>query len=227
MARAPATAVEEKSEDKEKPKPATWIGFWQSVLIAVITSILAFAGGWWTFANQSRELDIKMIDISLAILAGERGGVDAEVNDEKTYAEYRLARTFALKVLSKYSGVPLSEVEITEWAQSGKISFGDVPAELRGWANMPYFSSITPYGISGSSGLLNGSAGTVFTEEQWAEKLSAAAATGSKSDSEECRKTIAGQEKLPPTFSGLVLIMAACGSSLQVPSEPTRQLHLP
>ncbi|BCG69485.1 hypothetical protein MesoLj113a_06430 [Mesorhizobium sp. 113-1-2] len=66
------------------------------------------------YANRDRELDIKMVEISLSILKGDQD--DRSVN----------ARTFAIKALSKYSGVPIDQKTIEDWALNGTLPFNKV-----------------------------------------------------------------------------------------------------
>lgn len=97
--------------------------FAASALGALATIVV----GYFTFFNASRELDLKMVDVSLAILSGEKGGIPDEVADQAAYDEYYEARKFALRALERYSGVPIEEGAKERWARSGKISFGIVP----------------------------------------------------------------------------------------------------
>lgn len=63
------------------------------------------------YLHEDRELDIRMVDISLGILRGERGDVNAAVP----------ARRYAIRMLAEFSGVYISPEETEEWAK------GDTP----------------------------------------------------------------------------------------------------
>ncbi|MBB4302343.1 hypothetical protein GGD81_001370 [Rhodobium orientis] len=76
---------------------ANGVSWPQAIAIAVITSGLSFAGGWWTFASKDRELDIKMVEVALSILRSD---------PEKSPASG--ARTWAMDILDQYSGVTLT-----------------------------------------------------------------------------------------------------------------------
>jgi hypothetical protein len=98
----------------------TWL--WEAgkiVLTGLVASAATVAVGFFTFFNDARELDLKMMDVSLSILSGEKGGVDDDTN-----SEYLPGRMFALDALEKSSGVKIEKKE--EWAKSGKLSLGDV-----------------------------------------------------------------------------------------------------
>nr|WP_321457199.1 hypothetical protein [uncultured Cohaesibacter sp.] len=78
---------------------------------AVVGSFATIATGYFTYANQDRELDIKMINIGLAMLSGENKGVD-----------YEPGRKFALRILQKYTGVEIPKDEFNMWVAKGEIS---------------------------------------------------------------------------------------------------------
>lgn len=108
-----------------------WSELWPKALLstlsAVVGGVFVLSGQGLTYTSQSRELDLKMVDISLSILSGDRGGVGKDVDSKSAYEEYRLARLFALRALSKYSGVEIPEDEMAQWATSGRIAFGAIP----------------------------------------------------------------------------------------------------
>jgi hypothetical protein len=112
-----------KDQNDAKPVVLPW---WFEVVKLAATGLAAalatIVAGYFVFFNQGRELDIKMVDISLAILSGDRGGADG--GDAK---EYTNARMFALRALSRYSHVDIPSDEMQAWAESGLISFGAVP----------------------------------------------------------------------------------------------------
>jgi hypothetical protein len=116
--------------------PTGWIGVLNllatGAVAAVLGAVSAMVVGYFTFTNEGRDLDIRMVDISLAILAGERGGVDGTVDTEQSFEEYKMARLFALRALEQYSHVTIPDPEKEIWARSGKISFGDVPDAAAG-----------------------------------------------------------------------------------------------
>lgn len=89
----------------------------------ILTGLVAALGtglaAYFVYLNQSRELDLKMVDVSLAILAGEKGGKESSADDS-----YVLSRTFALEALSKFSGIAIGDDEIKRWAVSGAIPHG-------------------------------------------------------------------------------------------------------
>jgi|GEM_PF-1756769 hypothetical protein len=102
------------------------------VLAAAIGAIVSLCGAYMTFHTASRDLDIRMVDISLSILSGDKG---VGTVDEKT-EEYLYSRTFALRSLAKYSGVDIPPDDLDAWAKSGKIAFGPVPSvEQPSWSS--------------------------------------------------------------------------------------------
>lgn len=68
-----------------------------------------------------QDLKLKMVDLSLAILAGDKGGADVRENEG-----YVLARDFAIKALSKASDIPISDKDREVWAKAGAIRLGTV-----------------------------------------------------------------------------------------------------
>ncbi|MGB7287019.1 MAG: hypothetical protein WBC71_08815 [Salaquimonas sp.] len=92
-----------------------------SAVSAITVAALGFAGGYWIFAVAeeqqvavNREIDIKMIDVALAILAGEKG-----VEGENQSVE---ARRFAVRVLRQYSAIKPKldddkPIKWDDWAQ--------------------------------------------------------------------------------------------------------------
>jgi hypothetical protein len=99
-------------------------GTWQAEILrvivpAIIGALSAVSVAFFTQANESRELDLKMVDTALAILAGEKGGNEAA--DDQGYV---LSRTFALRALKQYSKVEITDDEMSEWALSGALQSG-------------------------------------------------------------------------------------------------------
>lgn len=85
---------------------------------AALGAAATMAGAYLTFANNDRKLDIEMVNISLAILKGD-------FEDEEVKEPIH-ARRFALRALSKYSGIEMSEAEIESWARSGGVPFSKI-----------------------------------------------------------------------------------------------------
>ncbi|MCV0427218.1 MAG: hypothetical protein K5905_17285 [Roseibium sp.] len=79
------------------------IGSALTFIAAVVTSIL----GFW---NDNRELDLKMVDVALAILAGEKGGTTENQPPE--------ARRFAINALRNNSNVAMDEIHWNAWIES-------------------------------------------------------------------------------------------------------------
>lgn len=94
---------------------------WKNVVIPVVTVIAAgvasFSGATFAYLNKDRELDIRMVDIGLSLLSGKNEGATSVP-----------ARGFALRVLSKYSGVDIPADEFQTWVSEGIVSFGDTPS---------------------------------------------------------------------------------------------------
>ena len=80
------------------------------------------------YLHEDRELDIRMVDISLGILRGERGDVNAAVP----------ARRYAIRMLAEFSGVDIDSDQIDEWAK-GETPFRE-QVQPRYW----HFSHPTP-----------------------------------------------------------------------------------
>jgi hypothetical protein len=68
-----------------------------------------------------KELNIKIIDLTLSILAGEKGGAKERDNEG-----YILARDFAIKALSKAAEIPVSDADRIAWAKAGPIPLSPV-----------------------------------------------------------------------------------------------------
>lgn len=75
-----------------------------TAISTIVVGALGYAGGYWgvksTEVEQvavNREVDVKMIDVALAILAGEKG-----VDGDKQSIE---ARRFAVRILRQYSEI--------------------------------------------------------------------------------------------------------------------------
>jgi hypothetical protein len=103
-----------------------WVGDVLKVVAgALIGGIATIVVGYFTFFNAGRELDQKMVDISLAILSGQKGGVTTQGTGDGD--QYYYGRLFALRTLSKYSQVEIPAAEMAAWAKSGAISFGSYP----------------------------------------------------------------------------------------------------
>lgn len=80
---------------------------------AVVGAAATILTGAFGYFNKDRELDIRMVDVGLAILRGERA------DDEQTLP----ARQFALRLLRKYADVEIPDNEFDAWAQSGVTPF--------------------------------------------------------------------------------------------------------
>ena len=94
----------------------------KTILAMAITAAGTLFATTTGYFNTSRELDIKMVDVSLAILRGEKGD-----GKEKQSVH---ARTFALRALSQYSGVKLKDSDLNSWAESGlNLQFSPVSNE--------------------------------------------------------------------------------------------------
>ncbi len=95
----------------------------RAVLVAVVTSVVAVTGTIWAsslgYFNKDRELDIRMVEISLSILKGENKGTDSAH-----------ARRFALRALRKYSSIDLSDDELESWVESGDLPYETVSEVL-------------------------------------------------------------------------------------------------
>ncbi len=68
--------------------------------------------------NSDRQSDIEMVKLALNILGGEISDKTQE------------SRQFAVELLKKYSGVPLSSSVGEKWATSGSVKFADEIAGL-------------------------------------------------------------------------------------------------
>ncbi|UCI21082.1 hypothetical protein FJ970_09070 [Mesorhizobium sp. B2-1-8] len=82
-------------------------------VVGAIATVWTGAFGYW---NKNRELDIEMVRVSLSILAGENKDTSLP------------GRKFALRALSRYSGVEIPDEEFDKWA-----STGTVPPSLESW----------------------------------------------------------------------------------------------
>lgn len=96
------------------------IGAFSGMVGAALTySIVA----WFEFQNRDRELDLELANIALAIMAGK--------HDPEAGTSYP-SRRFAVDALEKGTGVAISNDLKEQWARSGEVNFGAVPASLNG-----------------------------------------------------------------------------------------------
>ncbi len=91
---------------------------------AIIGTLLT---NWFTYASKSRELDIRMVEISLSILAGE--------NEDSNTLQ---ARRFALRALERYSGVDIPADDFESWALKGEVNFGEITSYTLGTGTRVY-----------------------------------------------------------------------------------------
>lgn len=95
-------------------------GFWGELVktsaAGVAGGIIALFGSTFDYFNRGRELDIRMVDVALTILAGENKGTDSEP-----------ARLYALSLLNEYGGVPITIADRQKWAKSGDLPIGIFP----------------------------------------------------------------------------------------------------
>lgn len=76
-------------------------------LLAAAATIVTGSFGFW---NDSRELDLRMVDVALAILAGEKGG--------KIHGQPKEARRFAVNALKQHSQVRMDDTYWSSWIDS-------------------------------------------------------------------------------------------------------------
>ncbi|HEV7319427.1 MAG TPA: hypothetical protein VGO04_12560 [Ensifer sp.] len=105
------------SEDTQDGRRSIWTPIVPVIAGGALTLIGGVIGSYFTFINAGRDLDIKMIELSLSILGGEKGGADDPAED----VSYVEARLFALRTLKKYSGVEIADEVMRPWAQGGRI----------------------------------------------------------------------------------------------------------
>lgn len=119
---------------------------WKEIALPILLAGITFAGGYWglqsTIEEQltdHRELDIKMVDVALAILAGEKGSKSENQSVE--------ARRFAVQILRQYSKLDetregVKAVKWDEWAESfDKLQFDAGPViQGMGWPDARYLS---------------------------------------------------------------------------------------
>lgn len=82
------------------------------------------------YLNKDRELDIEMVRVSLNILSGE-----AKEDSEP-------GRRFALRTLSKYSGVDIPEAEFSDWVKGGTIPKPAISPDLCGQLAVAYVEAL-------------------------------------------------------------------------------------
>ncbi|MEO9875132.1 MAG: hypothetical protein ABJM26_20535 [Anderseniella sp.] len=86
-----------------------------SVLSAMIGAVATITVGYVTFHTQNRQIDVRMIELALDIIAGK---YDREPEQEQEKESAIPARRFAIRVLSHYSRVPI------EKKRSGRMGQG-------------------------------------------------------------------------------------------------------
>lgn len=99
------------------------------VLTGLAAAVATISVGYLNFFNTSRELDIRMVELSLSILSGERP-ISGSGSEAKIADQYYQSRMFALRALSKYSSVHIAPEDMEDWARAGLISFGTLPAAV-------------------------------------------------------------------------------------------------
>lgn len=90
---------------------AAFAGLLGGIIGSIVTAGVAALG----YFSKDRELDIRMVEISLSILKGEATG-DNTLD----------ARRFALQALHQYSGVPIASDVLERWATNGKLPFEEI-----------------------------------------------------------------------------------------------------
>lgn len=120
---------------------------------AVVGSLVTLVGAYLTFYNNSRDLDIKLVEIGLSMLSGEKGV------EESGGADFLYSRKFALRLLEKYSGIDIPPEEFDSWADSGRIDFGSIPASAS-WADYLKGLSSLQLPVGSWSGLIERQAGS-------------------------------------------------------------------
>lgn len=98
----------------------TSIALISAAFTAVATLVVGVSTGAFSYFNKDRELDLKMVDISLTILSGD--------HDTKNSLE---ARKFALRALSKYADVEIPDTELETWANQGILPQGSFNTDFR------------------------------------------------------------------------------------------------
>lgn len=110
--------------ENDNKKETSKLGVWTVLFASIIGSFLAFAGvfitqttGWW---KDSRDLDLRMVDIALAILAGEKG--------EGKTGQPAEARAFAIAALRQHSNVKMEPETWKSWVSNrARLDVGSLP----------------------------------------------------------------------------------------------------
>lgn len=85
-------------------------GFFGAVVGAICTLAAALVGSYFGFWKDSRDIDLRMIDVALAILSGEKGAEPG--------AQHGEARRFAIEALKLHSGVKMEEKHWVNWIEN-------------------------------------------------------------------------------------------------------------
>lgn len=88
---------------------------------AALGATATIATGAFGYFNRDRELDIRLVDVGLAILKAEQ--IDS-AEDRQTSEP---ARRFALRLLQKYSDVDIPIIEFDAWAGGGPLRTEPLP----------------------------------------------------------------------------------------------------
>lgn len=91
---------------------------------AFIAAGISALTAYFVFIKENRELDIRMVELSLSILKGE-------FKDDQISNPIH-ARRFALRVLEKFSGVEIDDDELENWAKGGGVPFDQI-APMQSW----------------------------------------------------------------------------------------------
>lgn len=101
-----------------KPKASPWLTIIAPAFISgVLGAATAIGGGYLTFANKDRELDVRLIEISLAIL---KGHYEPDSQDKASIIQ---ARKFAIRTVARLAETHLEPEEIAIWSEGGNTPF--------------------------------------------------------------------------------------------------------
>ncbi len=93
-----------KTVDLHKLPP--WLLVVAVIVVPIVTTGVTQSLGWFA---KSREYDIRMVEIGLSILRGDKGDKEASMP----------ARRWALNLLSEHSEVKINDTDFEDWAENG------------------------------------------------------------------------------------------------------------
>ncbi|MEO1564177.1 MAG: hypothetical protein AAFR98_12135 [Pseudomonadota bacterium] len=113
---------DERGNLPEGKKGSSQQSNWVTIVVAafaggLFASIASTATGYLDFASKDREIDIRLIEISLGILRGEH---EPDGSDHDSVV---VARRFAIETIVRLAKTELTDEDIRTWAEGGETPY--------------------------------------------------------------------------------------------------------